>query len=198
MRTIVVLGCGPSLNQEDVNYCIGKADVIAVNDAWRLAPWADWLYAADVQWWKVHHAAVKADFRGESWTQSKEAADAYGLRYMESREGAGLSRDSHFVFQGSNSGHQAIGLAYHLGAHRIVLLGFDMCADREGRPHFHGSHPRPLADPLPLSFKVWKEAFNPLAEDLAWADVPIFNCSRHTELRCFRRGALETILGPDT
>jgi len=42
--------------------------VLAINDAYRLAPWADWLYACDDRWWRFHHEAVAAGFQGECWT----------------------------------------------------------------------------------------------------------------------------------
>lgn len=201
MRTIVVLGTGQSLTQADVNYCIGKADVLAVNDAWKLAPWADWMYAADVQFWGMHHEAIKRDFKGECWTQSGEAAEWYGLNRIHSFDAPGLSHDPKLIHQGGNSGYQAINLAYHFGASRIVLLGFDLYGT-----HFFGSHPRGLADPAQISFDYWLARFGALAEDLAWADVPVYNCSRpfvvdgvkhYSKLTCFRRADLETILEGD-
>ena len=45
--TVVCIGTGPSLTQADVDLCCSQARVIAVNDAYRMAPLADVLYAAD-------------------------------------------------------------------------------------------------------------------------------------------------------
>ena len=45
--TCCILATGPSLTPAQAEYAKGKARVIAVNDAWRLAPWADILYACD-------------------------------------------------------------------------------------------------------------------------------------------------------
>ena len=45
--TCCILATGPSLTPDQAEYAKGKARVIAVNDAWRLAPWADILYACD-------------------------------------------------------------------------------------------------------------------------------------------------------
>ena len=191
-RTIVVLGCGESLTQADVDYCRGKAEVLAVNDAYRLAPWADWHYAADVQWWGMYFRQVKSDFHGECYTQSDQAAEWYGLKYIKSVDEPGLSRDPMVIHQNGNSGAQAMNLAYHLGAQRIVLLGFDLCGS-----HFHGQHPAPLNNPIPLSFQVWQQGFHALAEGLAWEGIKVFNCSRHTKLTGFTRGNLETILGDE-
>jgi hypothetical protein len=61
-KAIVCLGGGPSLTQAQVDACRGRAHVIAINDAFRLAPWADVLYACDWQWWKANPEAY--DFAG--------------------------------------------------------------------------------------------------------------------------------------
>ena len=54
----------PASRQTKRQYVQGKARVIAVNDAWRLAPWADILYACDGRWWR-HHKGVP-EFTGSS------------------------------------------------------------------------------------------------------------------------------------
>src|SRR4026207_2563324 len=54
-ETVVILASGPSLCLEDVEYCRGEARIIAVNNAWELAPDAEGLGAADGRWWDHHH-----------------------------------------------------------------------------------------------------------------------------------------------
>ena len=49
--TVVCLGGGPSLTAADAAQCRGRARVIAINDAYRLVPWADLLYFCDYRWW---------------------------------------------------------------------------------------------------------------------------------------------------
>ncbi len=50
--TILCVASGPSLTQEDVDYCRGKVDAaIAVNTSYQRVPWAYALYAADAHWW---------------------------------------------------------------------------------------------------------------------------------------------------
>ena len=71
-ETAVCLGGGPSLAPQQVDTVRGKARVVAVNDAYRLAPWADVLYVCDHKWWGWHPAAL--DFAGEKVTYSKAAA----------------------------------------------------------------------------------------------------------------------------
>ena len=66
-ETVVCIGGGPSLTLADVTSIAGKARVIAINDAYRMAPWADMLYACDLKWWRWHDGAPY--FLGEKWTQ---------------------------------------------------------------------------------------------------------------------------------
>jgi hypothetical protein len=49
-ETAVLVASGPSLCPSDVDRVRGRARVIAVNDGYRLAPWADVLYACDRRW----------------------------------------------------------------------------------------------------------------------------------------------------
>ena len=57
--TAVLLGGGPSLTLGQVEKVraareAGAVHVIAVNDAYRLAPFADVCYFADSEWWGWH------------------------------------------------------------------------------------------------------------------------------------------------
>ena len=70
-ETVVVIATGPSLTAEDVDYCRGKARVIAINDAYTLAPWADALYATDAKWWHWHRGV--ASFTGAKWSMEHSA-----------------------------------------------------------------------------------------------------------------------------
>jgi hypothetical protein len=70
--TVVCIGGGPSLTRDDVDYCRGKAFVIAINDAYKLAPWADALYACDGLWWRWHKGVPSFD--GPKFALTKPAA----------------------------------------------------------------------------------------------------------------------------
>ena len=69
-KTFVLVASGPSLTQEQVDYCRGKAKVIAVNDNYLMVPWADYLYFADRKWlaWHKDNPEFKA-FKGQKVTQ---------------------------------------------------------------------------------------------------------------------------------
>jgi hypothetical protein len=86
---------------------------------------------------------------------------------------------------GFNGGFQAIGVAVHSGARRIILLGYDM----QGT-HFHGQHPDRTKPPFHLCIP----AFASLVAPLSALGVEVLNCTRRTALTCFPRVALEAAL----
>jgi len=186
-----VIASGPSLTAEDVALLEGQR-VVAINDNYILAPWATVLYGADPIWWEWHaeRAELKA-FKGRKITQDKEAAERYGLEYIRSVDADGLSRDPAYVHKGSNSGIQAINLAYHFGARRIVLLGFDMQATG-GKAHWFGDHPNGFRS----NWEKWLWRYQFVADDAQRMGLEIINASRETALRCFPRAPLSSLL-PD-
>jgi hypothetical protein len=164
--------------------------VIAINDNYLIAPWADILYACDGHWWDWHaeRQELKA-FKGRKITQDKEAAERYGLEYIESRDASGLSRDPGYIHKGSNSGIQAINLAYHLGARRIVLLGYDMQATGD-KSHWFGDHPNGFRS----YYHRWIPLYQRVAEDAGSMGLEIINATRETALTCFVRKKLKQVL----
>jgi hypothetical protein len=82
-------------------------------------------------------------------------------------------------------------LAYHLGARRILLLGFDM-QRTNGKSHWFGDHPGRLNVPSPYTEFV--KRFNVLANDLDAEGVSVVNCSRATALQCFQRHPIDFAL----
>ena len=186
MTTAVVVASGPSLTTDQcaqvaAAQAAGKCHVIVVNDNWRLLPDADVLYAADGRWWRHHWPAVSAGFRGEMWTCKRETAKQYGICHIESTpRRAGLSRTPGLIHEGGNSGYQAVGLAYHFGVTRIVLIGFDMQHRPGDPPHWFGKHPQGLSNAGGV--KDWAPRFNQLADDLRAEGVELLNCSLRTAL----------------
>lgn len=162
---------------------MGRCRVIVINDNWRLVKGSDVLYACDLKFWERYHDEI--DFPGARYTQDKTAAARYGLNWVEGRiNGIGLCRDPGAIHTGQNSGYQAINLAYHLGARRIALLGYDLQLTG-GKTHWFGDHPRGLSNPRAVS--SWVKNFTPLAEDLEAEGVEVINCTRETALDCFPR-----------
>lgn len=183
-----IIASGPSLTAEDVSTLKGQR-VLCINDNYLMAPWADVLYACDGHWWDWHAERVK-DFRGRKITQDKEAADRYGLEYIQSVDAPGLSSDPTCIHMGSNSGIQAINLAAHW-TKRIVLLGFDMQATG-GKTHWHGKHPGEAGDYSPWHKWLWR--YDLVARDAERMGIEIINATRETALTCFPRRPLGALL----
>jgi len=53
---------------------------------------------------------------------------------------AGIETRRGFVSWNGNSGISALSLAYHLGARKVVLLGFDMHTEDDGKSNYHDQH----------------------------------------------------------
>lgn len=187
--TVVCLATGPSLTRADIEQCLGKAVIIAVNDAHRIAPEADILYAADARWWKWH--ADAKDFPGLKVSIRLENTKHPDYVQLLDRTGeAGLELQPTGLRHGRNSGYQAINLAVHLGAKRIVLLGYDLQRGEHGEHHFFGEDRTKKAPPLSMFVPFFQTLVKPLREQ----GIEIVNCSRRTALTCFPRMALENAL----
>ena len=153
--------------------------MIVVNDAYRLAPWADVLYAADAKWWKWHQDVPDAELPARKYTLQKAALVHRPSIELLTWDGhAGLTQNPKYVRLGGHGGYQAINLAVHLGAARIVLLGYDMQSGADGQDHFHGAHP----DGTHLKYLYRMGAFKSLQLGLAAIDIPLVNASRVTAI----------------
>lgn len=136
-EAVVCIGGGPSLTLEQVDMVYGKhINVIAVNDAYRRAPWADILYACDARWWRWNDGVpgfkgIKVALIGAKDGKGYEG-EWNDIMYPDIRPLAyngidGLEvADPRFLRTGRSSGYQAINLAVQLGAKRIILIGYDM------------------------------------------------------------------------
>jgi len=162
--------------------------VIVINDAYRLAPWADVLFAADHGWWKWHEGVPS--FSGLKYALHAGASEWPGVTVLRSTGIQGLELHPSGLRAGYNGGYQAINLATHLGASRIVLLGYDMQAPRRGPSHFFGEHPNHARSP----YGTFLEIFPSIVAPLQALGITVFNCSRSTALECFPRVALSEVL----
>lgn len=142
----------------------------------------------DRSWWNEYGLEIRSP--AELWTTNREAARVYNLNLINGEPGGGLSSRPNTIKLGGNSGFQALGLALHFGAAKVVLLGYDMQLTN-GRTHWHGDHPR-LGNPLPIRMREWLLRFGELARATR---VPILNASRATALQCFPRVSLDEALG---
>lgn len=180
--TAICIASGPSLTQDDVNYCRGKGIFYAVKESAYLAPWADVLYAADTDWWDMKDRWEW--FQGEKMTLSSEASIKYGLSYIDYDPKFIWSENPAIIASGGNSGFQALNIAYLRGATKIILLGYDM--GHTGQKHWWDKeHKR---DSRNSDYHKWIEHFKKAAPMIK---ANVINCTRETALDCFPRMSLE-------
>jgi hypothetical protein len=163
---------------------------VAVNDTYRLAPWADVLYAADAKWWDQHQGVP--DFRGLKFSMERKSRSFPGVQVLEKTGEDGIELSPTGLKKGMNSGYQAINLAVHLGAKRIVLLGYDMQIAPNGRTHFFGDHPREIR--RSSDYAAFRACFDSLVAPLAALGISVVNCTRETALTAFPRAPLAETL----
>src|SRR4051812_2852413 len=100
--TIVCIAGGPSLTPADVDACQARARVIAINDAYRLAPWADVLYACDAKWWRWHRGVE--NFSGRKYALEPAASVWPGVEVLRNTGEHGLELERDALRHGRNGG----------------------------------------------------------------------------------------------
>lgn len=151
--------------------------MIVANTTFRMAPWADAVFAMDRKWWEHHYTEVCEVFAGRRLTTASldERFDVERLKVQSYR----------------NSGAGCVSVAVAEGAKSVVLVGYD-CAKDDGKTHWHGSHPVGFSDARTI--KVWPLIFDRLAADMKRKGVRILNASKRTALKCFERVDLNAAL----
>lgn len=183
----VCLGSGPSLSEADVLSCRGRAMVIAINTTYTMAPWAEFLFAADLHWWVQHKGAP--DFLGHKVGLDSRTTERFpDVRILRQAGKMGLSLDPEALCTGDNSGYAAINFAaVVLQAKRILLLGYDMHPAPNGRHHWHPEH----VGNKHSNYQKCLQHFETLKEPLTRLGVSVLNCTRSSSLNTFPRLSLE-------
>jgi len=192
--TCAIFASGPSLTPDQVNRCRGL-HTIAVNNGYRIAPWAELHLFYDLRWLAWHRDdPVWRAFAGRIFTLENRTLPERDPRITALRDAGvpmGLSLDPGAIHHGRNAGYGAINLAVLAGARRILLLGYDMRVIG-GRTHWHDPHPMPTH---PRAFAAaMLPMFNELPAHLARAGVEVINCTPGSALEVFPMMALEEAL----
>lgn len=185
-----ILGGGPSLAGFDFERVRYRGRVIAVNNAFAKAPWADLLYFADVRWWRWNKERLH-QFPGPIYSRlAGQRKYNFGRVHHLERAKAPLSDDPTAV-AGFCSGSNALNVAYLLGANPIILLGFD------GTPgNWHNEH-QSSVDP-----SRYETHFRPALENMApilkRRGVRVINANPHSAIQCFELSSIESVLAEIT
>jgi len=216
-RTVVLIGGGPSLTLEQVDQVraaheAGDVKVIAINDAYLWAPFADVHYAGDSHWHKWHTegipkpmlglsaAAVRerwSGFAGQKCTIQNSGANVKdeAVHMLRNRDfpvhGQGLSRDPLALVTGRHSGFQALNVSTLAGAAVGILLGFDGQPAKDGATHFFGEHPRPTPQ---QAYEFYRRAFSAAENAIADIGVRVINCSPGSRIDSFEKADLAEVI----
>lgn len=191
-RPAVVIASGPSLSDEQLQlveeqHLQERMHVIAVNNTIQRAPWADVCYFGDYTAIKHYLPKLRPLTCAEWVTTDRAAAERWKLTHLKSATPNGMTLQR--VHLNGNSGAQALNVAVAFGALRIVLLGFDMQRDKDGRAHWFGQHPGHLT--TVQLFPEWRHKFEAIARDARGLGVHIVNATPGSALQCFPHVPLE-------
>jgi sugar phosphate isomerase/epimerase len=172
-QTVAVLASGFSMSQAvaDQVHAAGIS-AIAINNTYRLAPWAYMLYAADAAWWRENPQAW--DFKG-----LKVSVEEFkGVLRLQASGPTGFDPDPRRVRTGGNSGYQAVHIAAHAGAARVLLCGFNMGGD-----HWHPEHAAPLRETPREIYATWIQRLEGLADTLKLRGIEVLNCTPDSAIK---------------
>lgn len=141
MNTVVCIGTGPSLTLDQIAIAREKGfRLFGCNNAFRVAPDIELLYAVNLLWWEHYWPEVK-DLPCEKWTTNRAASLIYKLNHIDEREGPGMCLDENVIHHGHGSGYSLVSMAHKMGAQRVLLLGYDLKypPDYDGFKRFKGT-----------------------------------------------------------
>ena len=189
----------------------GRVKVIAVNDSYLLAPWADVLYFADARWWKWQMDGIRRRWVGTaiSWTAeqvSQAIKEFAGLKVTIFATGMevtdpeilmlrnageeGLSTDPCSLANGRNGGYQAVNIAILAGGNPIILVGYDG-SSVEKLTHWFGDHPIQTAE---ATVKGYVKHYRTMLPILKRVGVEVLNATPGSSIDAFPRLDLKTAL----
>lgn len=198
--TIFVLGNGPSLGLIKGSKCFYDKHVIAVNSAFYIGNFVDVLFFGDAKWYWWNEENVNK-FKGLKYTLNlcrkdvdKSLEGIVDLNIIKRGSVRGINIDPNIVCFNRSSGGAAVNLAYHLGAKRIVLLGFDMKYVNKKRNYYNygmWGNVHNLKCDFISGEVIWGKV-QVCANDLS---IEIVNATPNSALPVIKKVSLKNILG---
>ncbi len=216
-ETVFIIGGGPSVTAqfsipkevvEDVKKQIRPMSVfsdymtslhshyvIGINAAYLLGDWIDIVFFHDSVFFEAHKETL-LKHPGLLMTCNNRFLNSpvERVEYIpkDRNKVLGIHTDSTKISWNYNSGAAAITLAAHLGAKKIVLLGFDMGGGPGKETHFHTEHKPYLNREIPF----WKHlaGFPKIKEDADRMGIEIINCSPDSAIKEFEKKNIMEVL----
>lgn len=188
--TVFIIGGGPSLKGFDFSK-ISDKHIIGVNNAFMLGDFVDVCWFGDVNWYERNKSQLD-NFKGLKYhCCNRSASRPDTIRYTRGKP-QGIDKDPTKVAWNNNSGGSAINLAYHLGAARIILLGFDMKFNEFGENNWHDYHVK--RDPKWNPYYRFLKCFPMIAHDAKKLGIEIINTSLDSALNMFPKKSIDEVL----
>lgn len=191
--TVYIIGGGPSVKDTDLSPIFDKR-VIGVNSAYTLGQWVDVCWFGDCRWYHWNHVDFKK-YAGLKLTCCSHAGLAKWpgvCQVIRGNKPEGIDKRPRCISWNKNSGGSAINVAYHLGARRIILIGYDMHIDKDGNHNWHKLHNhRPVDNIYKNRFYA---PFKIIRSDAKKLGVEILNATPGSSLDLFPMVALEEVV----
>jgi hypothetical protein len=190
---------------------IHDCHVIGINVSYLIGDWIDMMFYGDAKFY-LQHKKTMATWPGLKVSCSPSAANIPWVKYLvrDPAHPHGISKRLDAVSWNGNSGASAISLAVHLGAKRIILLGFDMTLDSNGKKHWHNLYKKPAPPPprgiLPPKrhkgrtiqhvqpFEKHLRGFPEIARNAKAMGIEILNASPESRITVFPKFNLKELL----
>lgn len=189
---VFVIGGGTSVRSQNIEQLRGHR-VVVINTSYEVAPFADLLFFADTRWWHAHREKLKS-FKGMIATTSASLQSEPRLlrlrkvRPLEHDEGLHTT-PGHVIIQ--RTGLQAVfNILFHMRVKTIVLVGFDMQRDEQGKAHHHAPHEWDVK-PGNRTWDIQMKQLAIMVEPLRQAGIEVLNASPNSRLAFWPRVTLE-------
>jgi hypothetical protein len=169
--------------------------IIGVNSAFKIGGWMDYVYFMDKDYMLTNRGELAVYpnpvvspllySEGESWCNTVKASKESGICTIPNT-----------VAYNHNSGWGAVNLAYHLGARRIVLIGFDMKIINK-KQHFHGDYINSKlvrTEESKMGFSKHLNVVPAIVKDAKRLGVEIINTSMKSAIKQFKKVPLKEFI----
>jgi hypothetical protein len=184
-REAVIIGGGSSVNEFDFSLLEKQRLVIGVNDSFKLGSFVGYVWFGDQRWYEWNKEFLK-EYRESKkvYTCAESLEDNPDLQCFKRGKPLGVETTLNKVSWNRTSGASAINFAYHLGARKIILIGFDMKRGNKGETHWHDNHKKKDAD-IDTLFLRYLEPFKAIKRDADKLGVKIVNLNLNSAIEDF-------------
>ncbi len=194
----VVKGLSPLSTYSPYMFLLHDKHVIGVNVAYQIGDWIDMVFFGDGGFFLKHQEGI-AGFPGLKVSCSPKTSELSWIKYVarNSSQPRGISDNPKMVSWNGNSGAAAISVAANAGAHRIILLGFDMKLGEHKQQHWHDVYGRGAITEerrlKKMPFHKHLRGFPAIAEDAKRRKIEILNANPDSGITCFRKVTVQEL-----